>query len=156
MGGVRLQDGDVLRFAVGGGGGGEHDLIHAVGHHGLQQHLGAAQVVVVVLQGLCHALPHQGVGREVDDPLDGLFLKEHVTEGPVPDIPLIETGLGVDRLHVAGLQVVRNHHIHTVVNQLIRCVGADVAGPAQYQDRHAAIPPVKFSAAGCFLPLLLL
>ena len=78
----------------------------------------------------------------MDDPLDGLLLKKPVQKGPVPDVPLIEPRLGVDRLFVACLQVVRNHHVHAVVNQLVGCVGADVAGSAQYQNRHAALPPV--------------
>ena len=48
MGGVRLQDGDVLRLAVGGGGGGKDYLVHPMLHHRAQQHHRSIKVVVVI------------------------------------------------------------------------------------------------------------
>ena len=129
---VALQDGHPLRLPVGGGGGGEDDLVHPVLHHGLQEHHGAVEVVVIVLQRVGHALPHLGGGGEVDHALDVLRLEQGVQRPLVPDVQLIEPGLGVDRLPEAGEEVVRHHHVPARVDELVHRVGADVAGSAQH------------------------
>ena len=129
---VRLQDGDPLRLAVGGGGGGEHDLVHPVGHHGLQQTDGAAQVVVIVLQRIAHGLAHLGGGGKMDDALDLLLLKQLVQCLPVPDVQLIEARLGVHGGPEAGEQVVRHHHVPAGIDEFVHGVRADIAGSTQH------------------------
>ena len=87
--GVAFQDGDVPGFPIGGRGGGEYDLLHIVLDHGGEQHPGAVQVVVVILEGVFHAFPHLGVGGEMDHRIDGLLFKNAVQKGFVPNTHLI-------------------------------------------------------------------
>ena len=135
---VVLQDGHPLRLTVGGGGGREYDLVHAVGHHGLEEHHGAVEVVVIVLQRIGHGLSHLGGGGKVDDALDVLGLEQGIQSPPIPDVQLIEFCLGMDCGFEASLQVVGHHHVPAGVNQFIYRMGADVSGSAQYQNRHCS------------------
>ena len=68
----------------------------------------------------------------MDHALDLLRLEQGVQGALVPDVQLIEPGLGVDRLPEAGEEVIRHHHVPARVDELIHCVGADVAGSAQH------------------------
>ena len=68
----------------------------------------------------------------MDDAVDVLGLEQLVHGRPVPDVRLIEAGLGVDGGPEAGEQVVRHHHVPASVNQLIHSVGADIASSTQY------------------------
>ena len=141
LGAVRLQNGHPLRLAIGGGGGGEYDLVHPVGHHRPQQSGGAAQVVVVILQGVGHRLAHLRGGGEVDDAVDVLGLEQLVHGRPVPDVRLIEAGLGVDGGPEAGEQVVGHHHVPSGLDELVYGVGADVSGSAQNKNCHSFFHP---------------
>ena len=68
----------------------------------------------------------------MDDPVDVFGLEQHVQGPPVPDVQLVEAGLGVDRGAEAGEQVVGHHHVPAGVDELVDRVGADVPGPAQH------------------------
>ena len=68
----------------------------------------------------------------MDHALDVLCLEQGVQGTLVPDVQLIEPGLGVDRLLEAGEEVIRHHHVPACVNELVHRVGADVAGSAQH------------------------
>ena len=103
LGPVGLQDGDPLGLSIGGGGGGKDDLIHPVSHHGLKEHHGAVEVVVIVLQGVGHGLSHLGGRCKVDHALDVLRLEQGIQGAPVPDIQLIKLRLGVDSCLESGL-----------------------------------------------------
>ena len=130
--GVPLQDGHPLRFPIDRRRGGKQQLVHTVGGHLLQEGKGPAQVVVVVLKGMIHRLPHLGAGGEVDHPLH-LFLVEDPGKGrPVPDIRLVKPGLWVDRLPKTGLQIVHHRHLPAGLDQLVHGVGANVPGSPQH------------------------
>ena len=107
---VALLDGLLLRLAVGGRRGGEHDLVHAVGLHGCQQGYRALHVVAVVFQVVGHALTHQGEGGEIDHAVDLVFRKDLMQERPVPQITHIELPRALDGLPVPGAQIVRYKH----------------------------------------------
>ena len=68
----------------------------------------------------------------MNNSLNGLLLKKSVHGLPVPDVQLIEPGLGVYGGPEAGEQVVRHHHVPASVDQLIHSVGADIASSTQY------------------------
>mgnify|MGYP000368073373 CR=1 FL=1 len=125
----------------GGGGGGGYDLVHPVGHHRPQQGGGAAQVVVVILQGVFHRLAHLRGGGEVDDAVDVLGLEQLVHGRPVPDVRLIEAGLGVDGGPEAGEQVVGHHHVPSGLDELVHSVGTDISGSAQNKNCHSFFHP---------------
>ena len=75
VGAVALFDGLLFRLAVGGGSGGEDDLVHAVLLHGRQHGLGARHVVAVVLQGF-DLSPTGGIGGEVDDAVNVVLAEQ--------------------------------------------------------------------------------
>ena len=47
----------------------------------------------------------------MDHAVDFLPLEQHVQSGPVPDIQLVEPGLGVDGGLETGLEIVGHHHV---------------------------------------------
>ena len=129
IGAVRLLNGLFLRLAVGGGGGGEHNALHAVVFHGGEDTGGPAHIVVIVFQGVGYALCHQRESGEVDDPVDAVLGKDLLQKVPVPQISLVEPG-ALYRLGVAGGQVVHHHHIIAPLHQKGHHMTADIAGPA--------------------------
>ena len=143
IGAVGLQDGYPLGLTVGGGGGGEDDLVHPVGHHGLEQHHGAVEVVVIVLEGIGHGLAYLGGGGEVDHALNVLGLKQSVQGSPVPDVQLIELSLGVDGRPEASLQVVGHHDLPAGVDEFINRMGANIASSAQNKNCHDLLLPFQ-------------
>ena len=54
---VGLVDGHILRLAEGGGGGGEHQIGHLVGEHGLDEGQPGSDVVAEILFGTCILSP---------------------------------------------------------------------------------------------------
>ena len=101
-------------------------------HHGAQQHHSAVEVIVIIFQRVGHGLPHLGGGGEVDDTVNLFRLEQHVQGRPVPDVQMVEAGLGVDGGPEAGEQVVRHHHVPAGVDELVYSMGADIPGPAQH------------------------
>jgi len=110
--------------------------------HGLEHGLGSGHVVAIVLERVGNALPHQGVGGEVDDPVDGELSKHPVQEGSVPHVPHPEFG-PLHRLPMAGAQVVRHHHVIALLHQQRHHVAADIAGPAGHQNGLHKLPPFR-------------
>ena len=102
----------------------------------------AAQVVLVVLDGLVHRLAHRLVRGEVDGAADRLLVEDAVEKRPVLHIALIEgTDLfardALDALKgdLAGIgQVVDHDDVIASVEQLDAGVAADEAGTARDKD----------------------
>ena len=147
-----LVEGHFVLRAVDRGGGGEDDPLHAVPPHDLQQGHGGQQVVLVVFEGLFHALPHGLEAREVDGAADVVLL-EHPVEGRlVPHVDAVEGHLFPGQLlHPAkGFggavgEVVHGHHVVPQLQQSEAGVGPDVPGAAGDQYLHVLsfIPPVR-------------
>lgn len=135
VGGVRrvsFQNGNALRLAVGGRRGRKDDVLHAVLDHALQHRPRTAEVVVVILERIDHALADLRVGGKVDDRVDLLGREHMVAEFLVADVALIEPRLGMHRSPEARLQIVRHDNVVAVVDQLIHGVAANVARAAEY------------------------
>ena len=135
VGGVGLQNRHMLRLAVGRRRGGKDDVLYPMLDHGLQHRPGAAQIVIVVFQGIDHTLAHLRIRREVDDRVDLLGGKHMVAEFLTADIALIESGLRMHRLAKTGFQIIGHDHVVAVVNEFIHGVAANVARAAKYQNR---------------------
>ena len=143
-GGEVLPNGHGGGVAVHRGGGGEHEVLHPVAAHGLEQVQGADQVVGVVLQGLGHALAHRLEPGEVDDRVDaGVLGKQGLHLVLIAQLRLDEGDLfPCDLLHpdqglLAGVvQVVRHHDVVAGVEKLHTGVAADITGAAADQNRH--------------------
>ena len=103
---------------------------------------GAAQVVLVVLDGLVHRLAHCLEGSEVDGTGDGLLVEDAVEKRAILHIALVEGAnlLARDALDalerdLAGVgQVVDHHDVVAGVEQLNAGVAADEAGAARDKD----------------------
>ena len=102
----------------------------------------AAQVVLVVLDGLVHRLAHRLVRGEVNGTADGLLVEDAVEKRPVLHVALVEgTNLlardALDALEgdLAGVgQVVDHDDVIASVEQLNAGVAADEAGTARDKD----------------------
>ena len=127
---VGLENRHTFRFAVGRGGRGKDDVFDAVLDHRLQHCPRAAEVVVVVLERIYHALADLGVCREMDDCVDLFAGKDVVAEFLIADVALIEPRLRMDGFAEAGFQIVRHDHIVAVVNKFVNGVAADVTSAA--------------------------
>ena len=131
---VCFQNRHTLRLAIGRSCGREHDVLHAVLDHALQHRPRAAEVVVVILERIDHALADLRVRGKVDDRVDLFAGKDVVAELFIANVALIEPRLRMDGLADACLQIVRHDHVVAIINEFIYGVAADVAGTAQYQN----------------------
>ncbi len=129
---IVLQDWHALRLAIDSGRRGEYDFVHTMAHHCLQQHLHAVDIVVEVFQRLFHAFADQGIGRKMDDSLDFVLGKNRIEYGCIADIALIEFCLRMHRIPMPGLQVVDNHDLLALRDELMNRMRPDIAGPAAY------------------------
>lgn len=129
---VSLENRHALWLTIRRRRGREHDVLHTVLDHRLQHRPRAAEVVVVIFQGIDHALADLRVRGKVDDRVDLFAGKHMVAELLIADIALIEPRLRMHGLAETRLQVVCHDHIITVVDQLIYGVAADIARAAEY------------------------
>ena len=137
-----LAHGHLVGLAVDGGRRGEHDVVHPVVAQGACQLKRAAEVVLVVLDGLVDALAHGLEGGEVDGARDGVLVEDPVEERAVLHVALVE---GADLLARDALdalegnlacvgEVVDHHDVVAGVEQLHAGVAADEAGAARDED----------------------
>ena len=77
----------------------------------------------------------------MDDAVDVLGLEQLVHSCPVPDVRLIEAGLGVDGGPEAGEQVVGHHHVPSGLDELVHGMGTDISGSAQNKNCHSFFHP---------------
>ena len=124
---VSFQNGNALRLAVGRRRGRKDDVLHAVLDHALQHRPRTAEVVVIVLQRVHHALADLGVRGKVDDRVNFLRREHVIAELFIADVALIEPRLRMDGLAEACLQIVCDHDIVAIIDQLIYRVAADIA-----------------------------
>ena len=141
-------EGQALGGAVHRGGGGEDDLFDAVRAHGLQQHQGAVDVVVVILERLDAALAHGLQPREMDDRIEFVFGKDLVHRGAVAHVCIVKAEVFArdltDAHHrlFAGIgEVIDHRHLVTALEQCDQRVAADEAGAARQKDTFHVLPP---------------
>ena len=133
-----LGDGHTGGVAVDGGGGAEHEVMAIMMAHHVQNDQRAVEVIVVVLDGLGHALAHSLVGCKLDDGGDVRALGEdllHVLAAG--HVCLVEAEILAGDLldpvqnHRRSVIIVICHHdIVASVQQFDAGVAADVAGTA--------------------------
>ena len=141
-----LVEGHGVLRAVDRGGGGEDDLLHVVLPHDFQQGYGGQQVVLIVAEGLLHALAHGLEAREMDGAADVMLLKDFVESRLIPHVDAIEGHfLPRQLLHPlqgfggAVAEVVHGHHVVAQLQQSEAGVGPDVPGAAGDQYLHNSL-----------------
>ena len=133
-----LPDRHAGGVTVHGGGGGEHEVLHIVGPHGVQQYQCADQVVGIVLQRLSHAFANSLQTGEVHDGVNvGVLGEQGLRGGGIAQVRLHKgDGLAGDLLHPAHgfltgvAQVIHHHDVVTGLQQFHAGVAADVTGAA--------------------------
>ena len=98
--------------------------------HGRQHGLGTGHVVAVVFQGIRDALPYQGVGGEVDHAVNFVLVEYLIQESRVPQVAHIQLFGALDRLPVAGAEIVHDDHVVALFHQQGHHVAADIPGAA--------------------------
>ncbi|MNX95461.1 hypothetical protein D3C86_1277360 [compost metagenome] len=111
--------------------------------HRLQQHQGAAQVVLIIFEGDPGRFADRFQGGEVDHCVYLLLGEDAVQQGRITDVPLIELGHlpadGGDPCQHGGLavaEVVHHHGLHACRLQGQTGVAADIAATAGHQYSH--------------------
>ena len=127
---VCFQNGNALRLAVGRRRGREDDVLDAVLDHALEHRPRAAEVIIIILEGIYHAFADLRIRREVDDRVNFLGREHMIAELFVADIALIKPCLRMYRLAETGLQIVCDHDIVAIIDQLIYRVASNVARAA--------------------------
>ena len=143
-----LGDGHAGGVAVNGGGGAEHEVVAVVLPHHVQNDQRAVKIVIVVFDGLGHALAHSLVGSKLDDCGDVRAFGEDLLHVLVPGhIRFVKAEvLAGDLLdavqHHRGSVVVVICHDHVVasVQKLDAGVAADITGTAGNQNCHSPVP----------------
>ena len=111
--------------------------------HDVKQHERAGDIVLVVFEGLGHALAHSLQSGKVDAGVEG-ELSEHFFEAfTVADVNLHEgDGCAADgshalkRLGIAVAKIVDDNHVVSRIVQFNQGVGADKSGTAGNKDSH--------------------
>jgi hypothetical protein len=155
-----LADGHRGRVAVDRGRGAEHHRLHPRRLHGLEQGDAAADVVVVIEQGLAHRLAHRLQPGEVDHGVDVVVPEHGIQCFPVADVGLDEGEIHArqfahpdEGFGAAVAQVVQHDDVIAGVEEFHAGVGADVAGAAGDEDGFHGISGV-FVGIGLFAPRL--
>ena len=149
--------------AVDGGGGAEHEVMAVVLAHHIQDDQRAVEVVVVVFDGLGHALADGLIGCELDDRRDVGTLGEDLLHILVfGHIGLIEAevlaGDLLDAVEDHGgciIVVVRHDDVVAGIQELDAGVAADVACAAGNQNSHVqylSCSKCCFAQSPCALP----
>ena len=136
-----LSQRQLLGRAIDGGGRREDDLLDVVGAHGLEQHDGAVEVVVVVFDRLGDRLADGLERGEMNHPVDVVLGEDAVHQRLIADIALVALdGLAgdlldaIERLGRRVAVVVHADNVVPLVQQLDIGVRTDVARAARYQN----------------------
>lgn len=143
-----LGDGHTGGIAVDGSGGAEHEVVAVMMAHHVQNDQRAVEVIIVVLDGLGHALAHSLVGCKLDDGGDVRALGEdllHILMAGHVCIVEAEVLAGdlLDPIQNHGrsvIIVICHYDIVASVQQFDAGVAADVAGTAGNQNCHSRVP----------------
>jgi len=108
-------DGDLLRMAVGGAGGGEDEMFHTEFSHHLEEVQCADHIIPVICFGLEDGLLHKGKGAEVHDRLDPAVFKTGPELIDVQEVALKEL-TPFDKSPVATAQIVKDDRLETFLS----------------------------------------
>ena len=143
-----LGDGHTGWVAVDGSGGAEHEVVAVMMAHHVQNDQRAVEVIIVVLDGLGHALAHSLVGCKLDDGGDVRALGEdllHILMAGHVCIVEAEVLAGdlLDPIQNHGrsvIIVICHYDIVASVQQFDAGVAADITGAAGNQNCHSLVP----------------
>ena len=128
-------------------GGAENNIMYAVTAHLVAENERAGDVVGVIFHRLLHGLADRFQTGEVDNGIDRLAVKQVPDLLPVQNIRLIKHRTfpgdrldAVDHLAACVKQVVQNHDLVALIQQLHACVASDITGPAGNQNSHNFSP----------------
>jgi len=131
-----FRHGHPFRDAVGRARAREDQLPDPFGEHGLQQALGADDVVLVVALRLLDRFAHVRVGGEVDDHLRGALAQGRADGGLVAHIGAEKPHPGRDRPGMPVGEVVQHGDLMPGGQRLPDAMTADVAGAPHHEHVH--------------------
>ena len=103
LGLVGLQNRHALWLAVCRSRGRKNNLINAVRDHRFQQNLGAAQIVVIVFERVCHGFADERICRKMDHAVNVFRFKNGIYKFAIANVTLIKFCLRVYCFDVSGL-----------------------------------------------------
>ena len=143
-----LGDGHAGGVAVDGGRGAEHEVLAVVAAHHVQDDQRAVEVIIVVFDGLGHALAHRLISGKLDDGGDVRALGEDLLHVLVlGHVRIVEAEvLAGDLLHAVQhhggsvIIVICHDHVIAGIQKFDAGVAADIAGTAGNQNCHSPVP----------------
>ena len=125
---------------VDGGGGGEHEVFHAVGDRSGDQLARFHRVVEVIAERVGDRIRHHHRAGEVHHRLDAAAAQEPVEQHAIADVADDELGLRRHRPVEAAGQVVENDYLLAAADEFPHHVAADIAGAAGHEYAHTLSP----------------
>ena len=143
-----LGDGHAGGVAVDSGRRAEHEVVAVVAAHHVQNDQRAVEVIIVVFDGLGHALAHSLVGCKLDDRGDVRALGEDLLHVLVlGHVRIVEAEvLAGDLLHAVQhhggsvIIVICHDHVIAGIQKFDAGVAADITGTAGNQNCHSPVP----------------
>ena len=129
-----FADGNGLREAKDGAGGGKNEARDAVAKTGFEKRERGDGIVAEIESGVLHGFADLGERGEVHNGLNGRFGKELVEESGVADIADDKTGGGRYGRAVAAGKIIENSDLKIILQEEADSGSADVAGAAGNED----------------------
>ena len=125
--GMIFGDGDGVRFAVGGGGGGKDKLFYAVAGYGVKKIDAGGDVGGVERAGLADGLGDKGFACKMHDRVDGVFGEDFRDLRADAEIGWAENRFGRNGGGVALLKIIEGNDLVAAGQENFRANTADVA-----------------------------
>ena len=118
--GMILGDGDSVRLAVSGGGGGKDELFYAVAGHGVEKIDAAGDIGGVEGAGLADGFGDEGFARKMHDCVDLVLGEDFLDLGADAEIRSAENGAGRNGGGVAFLKIIERYYAVTAGEQFLK------------------------------------
>ena len=143
--GMVLGNGDGVRFAVDGAGGGEDEIADAVAEHGVEKENAASDVGDIEGAGVLHGFLDEGFGSEMHNGVDFVEAEDFVEGGGIAKVDLVEESLRGDGGALAFGEVVDGDDADALLEEEFGADAADVAGATGDENEQKA----SLLKAGC-------
>ena len=130
-----LVDGRPRRFAENRRRGRKDEVVDPVRDHRIQQILGLEHVVEVILGRLAHRFTDLDMGGEMQHAVEARGSEQLIQQVPLAQIPQYEAP-ALDRVTVAGGQIVQHRHLEPPLAEQLDHVGTDITRSADHEHAH--------------------
>ena len=152
--GMILVDGRSQWFAENRRRGRKDEMVDPVRDHRIQQILGFEYVVEIVLGRLAYRFADLDMGSEMQHAVEARGSEQLIQQVPFAQIPQYEAS-ALDRVTVAGGQIVQHRHLEPPLTEQLDHVGTDITRSADHEHVHGDFSSVfdTYSVNQCGVPV---